>query len=97
MFSIVDSLRKLVMTYLDSINRLIKDSNLTLEEGINLREFTDPLVMNRQSFPTEIPDKYKHVIQKITEQGFLSQLEDILTRSIDFDNTDLDDDVAGIH
>lgn len=85
------------MTYLDAIYRLIKDSKLTSKEGEELKKFTDSLVMNRQSLPTEIPDKYKQVIQKVSDQGLRSQLEDILSRSVDFDNTDLDDDVAGIH
>lgn len=93
----MDSLRKVIMTYLDAIYSLSKDSKLTSKEGEELKKFTDSLVMNRQSLPTEIPDKYKQVIQKVSDQGLRSQLEDILSRSIDFDNTDLDDDVAGIH
>ncbi len=85
------------MTYLDAIYKLIKNSNLSEEEGKELKAFTDVLVINKQSFPLVVPDKYKRVIQKISDKGFLCQLKNILSRQINFDNTDLDDDVAGIH
>jgi len=86
------------MVYLDAINKLIHDAYLDSDEALTLKMFTDSLAWNKCNvLPDKISSACMSVIRKIEEKGLLNRLNDIIASPKDFDNTDLDDDVAGIH
>lgn len=86
------------MVYLDEIYKLIHDANLNENDGITLKMFTDSLAWNKQqTLPAIIPLVCQPIIKQIEEKGLLNKLNDILARPIEFENRDLDDNVARIN
>lgn len=88
-----------IMYYLDKIHQLAHDCNLTEEELSILRKTTDNMVWNRihDLSYLEQNDELSMILRKIDNANQMKELEDLLRRNIDFDNTDLDEGVAGVH
>ena len=87
------------MYYLDHIHQLSHDCHLTDEELSILRNTIDSMVWNRiHELPNaDESDELTAVLKKIKDAGKLDALKALLRRDVDFDDTDLDDDVAGVH
>lgn len=87
------------MYYLDQIHQLSHDCKLTDEELSILRDTTDFMVWNRihELSNADESDELTAVLKKIKDAGKLDELNTLLRRDADSDDTDLDDDVAGVH
>ena len=72
---------------------------LTDEELTTLRNMTDNMVWNRihDLHSLELDDELSMILRKIEDANQMEELKDLLKRDVDFDNTDLDDGVTGIH